>query len=68
MVQGIAGTGKSYFIREVLLRALEAQGKLVTATALTHNAASVIEGKTTEHWGHKHVRAGAETRDVLWID
>jgi hypothetical protein len=30
LVQGIAGTGKSYFTREVLLRALDAQGKRIT--------------------------------------
>jgi Cdc6-like AAA superfamily ATPase len=56
LVQGIAGTGKTHTIRQVLLPALEKQGKRVSIIAKTHVAAAVAGGATVDHFAWKHVR------------
>jgi hypothetical protein len=67
-VRGIAGTGKSHLIREVLIPALKAQGKKVISLAKTHAAAAITEGDTVDHFSWKHVREGGTGVDVIWVD
>ena len=50
LVLGLAGTGKSHFIRECV-KELEANGKRVAVIAKTHNAAAVAGGDTADHLG-----------------
>ena len=66
LVRGIAGTGKSYFIREELIPALRLQGKRVTVVAKTHAAAAVVDGDTCDHFAWKHIREGGTSADVIW--
>ena len=67
-IRGIAGTGKSYLIRETLIKALRDRGKKVIALAKTHAAAAVADGDTADHFAWKHVREGGTGVDVIWVD
>ena len=67
-VQGIAGTGKSHFIREELLPELRAQGLSVAIVAKTHVAAKVAGGGTIDHFAYRHIREGGTSVDVVWVD
>jgi hypothetical protein len=66
-VQGLAGTGKSYLIRD-LIQTLEAQGKRCKAVAKTHAAAAVAQGATADHFAWKNIREGGTNCDVMWVD
>ena len=68
LVRGIAGTGKSHFIRQVIIPALEAKGLRVVTIAKTHCAALVAGGDTCDHFAWKHVREGGTGADVIWVD
>jgi hypothetical protein len=68
LVQGIAGTGKSYFIRERVLPKLKAQGKRIISIAKTHCAARVAGGVTADHFAWRHIREGGTNVDIIWVD
>jgi hypothetical protein len=67
-VQGIAGTGKSHFIREEILPELRSRGLSVTIVAKTHVAAKVAGGGTIDHFAWRHIREGGTNVDVVWVD
>ena len=66
LVLGLAGTGKSHFIRNQILPALQTES--IATTAPTHNAAFVAGGHTCEHWNIRHVRQGGSNVHVHWAD
>ena len=68
LILGLAGVGKSHFIRQVIIPELEAQGKRITILAKTHNAAMVAGGDTADHFAYKHIREGGASTDVVWVD
>jgi hypothetical protein len=67
LVQGIAGTGKTFFLRGVVER-LRAQGKVVDVISKTHVASRRAGGVTADHWVRRYVLAGCPRCDVLWVD
>ncbi len=66
-VTGLAGTGKSHIIREMVAE-LKSAGKKVVIIAKTHNAAMVAGGDTADHFIWRHVREGGSGADVIWVD
>ena len=66
-VQGLAGTGKSTYAKDLVSR-LRAQGLKVECMAKTHVAAQRIQGVTCDHWVRRHVLNGRTDADVLWVD
>lgn len=66
-VLGLAGTGKSHIIREMVSE-LKSSNKKVVIIAKTHNAAMVAGGDTADHFMWRHVREGATGADVIWVD
>ena len=67
LVCGLAGVGKSHFIRD-LVAELEEKGRRVVTIAKTHNAALVAGGDTADHFAWKHIREGGTGTDVIWVD
>jgi hypothetical protein len=67
LVTGLAGTGKSTWIR-AQIAALKADGKTVVVIAKTHNAAMVAGGDTADHFVWRHVREGATGANTIWVD
>jgi hypothetical protein len=67
LVTGLAGTGKSTWIR-AQVAALEASGKKVVVLAKTHNAAMVAGGGTADHFVWRNVREGAAVAHAIWVD
>jgi hypothetical protein len=66
-VQGLAGTGKSTYAKDLVSR-LRAQGLKVECMAKTHVAAQRIQGVTCDQWVRRHVLNGRSDADVLWVD
>ena len=66
-MQGIAGTGKTYFVQGIVER-LRGQGKRVDIISKTHVASRRAGGVTADHWVRRYVLAGCPRCDVLWID
>ena len=67
LVLGLAGVGKSRWIREHVAE-LEQIGRNVVIIAKAHNAALVVGGDTCDHFVWKHVREGGTGADTVWID
>jgi hypothetical protein len=67
LVTGLAGTGKSTWIR-AQIAALKAAGRTVVVIAKTHNAAMVAGGDTADHFVWRHVREGATGANTIWVD
>jgi hypothetical protein len=67
LVTGLAGTGKSTWIR-AQIAALQADGKTVVVIAKTPNAAMVAGGDTADHFAWRNVREGATGANVIWVD
>ena len=65
--QGLAGTGKSTYAKDLVSR-LRAQGLKVECMTKTHVAAQRIQGVTCDHWVRRHVLNGRTDAQVLWVD
>ena len=67
LVQGIAGTGKTTFLRGIVER-LRSLGKRVDVISKTHVASSRAGGCTADHYVLRHVKHGICTAYYIWID
>ena len=67
LVLGLAGVGKSNWIRERVAE-LEQAGKNVVIVAKPHNAAMVAGGDTCGHSVWTHVREGGTGADTVRVD
>jgi hypothetical protein len=67
LVLGIAGTGKTHYIKDLVAR-LRTNSKKVEIMSKTHTASERAGGVTCDHWVRRHVLHGACTADVVWID
>ena len=66
-VEGIAGTGKTTFLRGIVER-LQALGQRVDVISKTHVASSRAGGCTADYCVRHHTLHGARTADYIWID
>jgi hypothetical protein len=66
-VQGVAGTGKSHFVKECV-EELVALGKTVDIIAKTHTASSRVGGVTADHYVRRHILHGGMRANVVFID
>ena len=67
LVLGVAGTGKTTFLRGVVER-LRALGLSVAIISKTHCASSRAGGCTADYFVRRHILHGACTADVIWVD
>lgn len=67
LVLGVAGTGKTTFLRGVVER-LRAAGQRVAVISKTHCASARAGGCTADYFVRRHVLHGACNADVIWID
>jgi len=66
-VQGIAGTGKTFFVKELVLQ-LRALGKQIDIIAKTHTASARAGGCTADHYVRRSILHGCCTADVIWVE
>ncbi len=69
LVVGAPGVGKTFWLRQLILRLREA-GRRLDAIAKTHVAVANLgcDAVTADHWVRRHVRAGGVQCDVLVVE
>ena len=67
-VEGIAGTGKTHFMKQMVQELREA-GKTVVVVAKTHSAVQNAEGScTADHFCYRYVKHGSFCANVLVVE
>ena len=67
LVQGIAGTGKSYLCLK-LVEKLRSIKKRVDIIAKTHTASARVYGCTADHYVRRSILHGCCNADVIWVE
>ena len=68
LVEGIAGVGKTSFVRGCIERIARNSDKKIVILSKTHLASSRVNGHTADAWCRKHILSGTPKCDIVWLE